>query len=61
MKQHHKHLALALALGTLLSIGWTPVLPQADAAEVRVTQVDRSRFPEVTVYISVTDAQGEPV
>ncbi|HET7009440.1 MAG TPA: VWA domain-containing protein [Anaerolineales bacterium] len=61
MKQHHKLLALTLALGTLLSLGWTPVQPQADAAEVRVTQVDRSRFPEVTVYISVTDAQGEPV
>jgi VWFA-related protein len=28
---------------------------------VRVTQVDTSKFPLVTAYVSVTDASGEPV
>jgi VWFA-related protein len=28
--------------------------------QVHVTQVDTSKFPAVTVYISVTDASGEP-
>ncbi|MCU0486555.1 MAG: VWA domain-containing protein, partial [Anaerolineales bacterium] len=28
---------------------------------VRITQVDTSRFPLVTVYISVTDANGQPL
>jgi VWFA-related protein len=27
----------------------------------RITQVDTSQFPQVTVYISATDADGEPV
>jgi Ca-activated chloride channel family protein len=28
---------------------------------VRITQADTSRFPKVTVYVSVTDAAGEPL
>jgi len=28
---------------------------------VQVVQVDKSRFPEVDVYVSVTDANGQPV
>jgi VWFA-related protein len=48
-------------VGALLSAAWAPGLPQGDGAEVRVTQVDRSRFPQVTVYVSLVDAQGEPV
>jgi hypothetical protein len=28
---------------------------------VQVVQVDKSRFPEVDVYVSVTDAEGQPV
>ena len=28
---------------------------------VRITQVDTSQFPQVTVYLSVTNAAGEPV
>ncbi len=34
---------------------------QADSAQVRITQVDNSKFPQVTLYISVTDANGEPL
>ncbi len=29
--------------------------------QVKITQVDNSKFPQVTVYISVTDAAGQPV
>ncbi len=34
---------------------------QAAGAQVRITQVDNSKFPQVTLYISVTDANGEPL
>jgi VWFA-related protein len=29
--------------------------------QIRITQVDNSKFPNVTVYVSVTNAAGEPV
>lgn len=35
--------------------------PEAQSPSVRITQVDTAQFPKVTVYISVTDANGEPV
>jgi VWFA-related protein len=35
-------------------------LAQVDGARIRITQVDNSRFPQVTVYVSVTNAAGEP-
>jgi Ca-activated chloride channel homolog len=28
---------------------------------IRITQVDNSKFPQVTLYVSVTDANGEPL
>jgi len=34
---------------------------QADGSQVKITQVDNSQFPQVTVHVSVTDAAGEPV
>jgi len=33
----------------------------APAPQIRITQVDNSKFPQVTVYVSVTDADGQPV
>jgi Ca-activated chloride channel family protein len=36
-------------------------LAQGGGPQVRITQVDNSQFPRVTVYISVTDAAGQPV
>jgi Mg-chelatase subunit ChlD len=36
------------------------VFAQSDL-QVRITQVDNSKFPNVTVYVSVTNAAGEPV
>jgi len=34
---------------------------QANGTHIKITQVDNSRFPQVTVYVSLTDAAGEPV
>ena len=34
---------------------------QSDAPQIRITQVDNSKFPEVTAYVSVTNAAGEPL
>ena len=36
-------------------------LAQDQAPQIRITQVDNSKFPQVTVYVSVTNAAGEPV
>jgi VWFA-related protein len=41
---------------TVFAQGEEPQQPQ-----VHITQVDNSRFPNVTVYVSVTDAAGNPV
>lgn len=35
--------------------------PESGTLTARITQVDTSQFPKVTVYVSVTDANGEPV
>jgi VWFA-related protein len=49
---------LLLSLGLA---GFTPALAQEQAPQIRITQVDNSGFPNVTVYVSVTNAAGEPV
>ena len=51
--------AFSLLASFLLSSTMT-VGAQSDA-QVRITQVDNSRFPNVTVYVSVTNAAGDPV
>ena len=49
-------LLLALSVWPFASAG-----AQGDAPVVRITQVDNSNFPNVTVYLSVTNSAGEPV
>jgi VWFA-related protein len=48
----------------LLALLFAPAVParaqDTGPLEVHVTQVDTSKFPTVTVYISVTDSTGEP-
>jgi Ca-activated chloride channel family protein len=59
-----KLLRLLLCLTFLLGLAALPVpaaLAQDPAPAVRITQVDNSQFPTVTVYVSVTNAAGEPV
>jgi VWFA-related protein len=48
-------LLLFLTLGAPLG-----AFAQSDL-QVRITQVDTSKFPNVTVYVSATDSAGEPV
>ena len=60
----NKYLRFILTLVLLSFIGLQPlsqVAAQADDTQVRITQVDNSNFPNVTVYVSVTNAAGEPV
>jgi VWFA-related protein len=45
---------LALPLVSAFAGGWQ------SGDRVQITQVDSSAFPRVTVYVSVTDAAGEP-
>ena len=60
----NKWIRFILTLGLLSFIGLQPlsqVAAQADDTQVRITQVDSSQFPNVTVYVSATDANGDPV
>jgi VWFA-related protein len=54
--------AFLVAMALLLAfIPLQMALAQDDGARIRITQLDNSRFPQVTVYVSVTDASGEPM
>ncbi len=52
-----------LTFGLLLVLTLSPALTASaqGGSVVTITQVDNSKFPQVTVYISVTDAAGEPL
>ena len=55
---------LTLGLLFVLTLWYTAgVLAQTPvpAPQIRITQVDNSKFPQVTVYVSVTDGSGQPV
>jgi Ca-activated chloride channel homolog len=49
-------LSLLLALAPLLVAS-----AQDSGALIRITQVDNSKFPQVTLYISIKDASGKPL
>ena len=53
-------LNLSLLLLLVFSSAST-VFAQSGDTQVRITQVDNSKFPTVTVYVSVTNSAGEPV
>lgn len=54
-------LALTLVAAVVLSTTGAALAQTPAGTQVKITQVDNSKFPQVTVYISVTDANGEPV
>ena len=63
MRLTQKTIVLFIFLGFFLS-GFSPrqdVIEKGDQANVQVTQVDTSQFPLVTVYVSLTDEQGQPL
>ena len=53
----------SLWIGTLALMPWSfPLLQDTTGeAHVQITQIDRSRFPLIRVYLSATDDAGEPV
>jgi VWFA-related protein len=60
----NKSLRFILILVIISFIGIQPLSGAAAQSEetlVRITQVDNSQFPNVTVYVSATNAAGEPV
>ena len=60
----NKSLRFILIL-VLLSVIWVQplsgVAAQSEETLVRITQVDNSQFPNVTVYVSATNGAGEPI
>lgn len=50
-------LILLLMLGPTLTVH----AQEPESPQVRITQVDNSNFPNVTVYLSATNVAGEPV
>ncbi|MCC6299696.1 MAG: VWA domain-containing protein [Anaerolineales bacterium] len=56
-------LSLSVSLILLLTLGptLTAQAQEPETPQVRITQVDNSNFPNVTVYVSATNAAGEPV
>ncbi|MBI2331261.1 MAG: VWA domain-containing protein [Chloroflexi bacterium] len=52
---------LTFVLLGLLIASPTPKAFAQDDTQIRITQVDNSKFPNVTVYVSVTNSAGEPV
>jgi len=53
---------LSLSLLPLLMLFSAPkALAQESGPQIRITQVDKSHFPQVTVYVSVVNDKGEPV
>lgn len=55
-------LILGLVLGTgFLSVPAALAQSAQPQPQIKITQIDNSQFPQVTVYVSVTNAAGEPV
>lgn len=60
----NKWIRFILTLILISFIGLQPlsqVAAQDENTQVRITQVDNSNFPNVTVYVSATDTSGNPV
>ena len=51
----------AFLLLAISALPFASVSAQGEDPQIRITQVDNSKFPNVTVYVSVTNAAGEPV
>lgn len=56
-----RYLKSLMIIGCLLTLIGPARVSAADPPKVQVTQVDNSRYPEVTIYVSVTDAGGQVV
>ena len=60
-----RKLNLIISTLLLIAVSVSPFVTVSAQGEeepqIRITQVDNSQFPNVTVYVSVTNAAGEPV
>lgn len=59
-------LRFGLAVCALTALPWLGMPQPANAqggeeAKIKITQVDSSQFPKIKVYVSVTNAAGEPL
>lgn len=65
MKRLIKLLRFGLAVCALAALPWLgtpqPANAQGEETKIKITQVDTSEFPKIKVYVSVTNAAGEPV
>ena len=61
MKTKWNRFLLTIILIPLLMIWSTPLAFAQSDTQIRITQVDNSKFPNVIVYVSVTNAAGDPV
>jgi VWFA-related protein len=61
MKKTFLLLMTLVLLLSLVAFPGSPVHAQESAPTITITQVDNSKFPQVTLYISITNAAGEPV
>lgn len=53
---------LSLSLIPLLMLLSAPaVFAQESGPQIHITQVDKSKFPQVTVYVSAVNEKGEPI
>jgi hypothetical protein len=64
MQTLNRYNAIRLACAAAVLIGCLasgPALRAQEPDDVQVVQIDETRFPEVDVYVSVTDAAGQPI
>jgi VWFA-related protein len=64
MKACYASIKVGFALWLLMGFAAVPAAAQQDGGSrpaIELTQVDTSHFPQVTVFVSVLDAQGKPV
>jgi VWFA-related protein len=62
MMQKILRIFLSLSLIPILMLFSAPAaFAQESGPQIHVTQVDKSQFPKVTVYVSVVNENGEPV
>ena len=66
MAKRKRNFLLILLIFTLLVTSAArplqqPNPPSSGGPVLKITQVDTSQFPKVTVYVSASDTSGEPV
>jgi Ca-activated chloride channel family protein len=64
MKALIRWISRLLPPGAALLLALVPLVgasAQTGGEQIRITQVDNSKFPQVTLYVSVTDGSGNPL